>query len=105
MFGLLLDKEKCYSRIREIVKRASEKKSFIRIDMEDSQCVDMEIELYRKLKAEFPLSVGLVLQAYMRRTMSDLQSMMDMHSEASPLNFRLCKGIYIELLNSEIRSL
>ncbi len=96
MFGLLLDKEICFGHIREIVKRASERKSFIRIDMEDSQCVDMEIELYRRLKADFPVSVGLVMQAYMRRSMTDIQSMMDMHTLESPLNFRLCKGIYIE---------
>lgn len=96
MFGLLLDKEVCYRHIREIVKRASERNSFIRIDMEDSQCIDMEIELYRKLKAEFPKSVGLVIQAYMRRSLDDIKSLMDVHTESSPLNFRLCKGIYIE---------
>ncbi len=96
MFGLLIDKEVCYHHIRDIVKKAAEKRSFIRIDMEDSQCVDMEIELYRRLKAEFPRSVGLVVQAYMRRTLSDLEAMLDMHTPEAPLNFRLCKGIYIE---------
>jgi proline dehydrogenase len=96
MFGLLLDKEACYHHIREVVKRASEKNNFIRIDMEDSQCVDMEIELYRRLKTEFPKSVGLVIQAYMRRSLDDIKSLMDIHTELSPLNFRLCKGIYIE---------
>jgi proline dehydrogenase len=96
MFGLLIDEEKCYHYIREVVRLASEKGSFIRIDMEDSQCVDRELVIYRKLKAEFPLSVGLVLQAYMRRTLSDIESMMDMHTPESPLNFRLCKGIYVE---------
>ncbi len=96
MFGLLLDKEVAYENIREIVKKAAEFNNFVRIDMEDSPCVDMEIELYRRLKKEFPTNVGLVMQAYMRRTMDDLKSMMDMHSEDAPLNFRLCKGIYVE---------
>lgn len=96
MFGLLLDKEVAYENIREIVKKAAEFNNFVRIDMEDSPCVDMEIELYRRLKKEFPANVGLVMQAYMRRTMDDLKSMMDMHSENAPLNFRLCKGIYVE---------
>ncbi|HPJ77930.1 MAG TPA: proline dehydrogenase family protein [Prolixibacteraceae bacterium] len=96
MFGLLIDQEACYRHIREVVRKAAEKGSFIRIDMEDSQCVDMEIALYRKLKAEFPRSVGLVVQAYMRRTLSDLEALMDVHTPESPLNFRLCKGIYIE---------
>jgi proline dehydrogenase len=96
MFGLLIDKEQCYRHLREIVNKVQEKNSFVRIDMEDSQCVDSEIDLYRKLKAEFPLSVGLVLQAYMRRTASDIREMMGIHAENSPLNFRLCKGIYVE---------
>jgi len=96
MFGLLLDKEVCYKHIRDIVKKAAEYNNFVRIDMEDSPCVDMEIELYRKLKAEFPTNVGLVLQAYMRRNEQDIKDMLDMHTPESPNNYRLCKGIYVE---------
>ncbi len=96
MFGLLLDKEICFGYIREIVLEARRNNSFIRIDMEDSRCVDLEIQLYRQLKAEFPLNVGLVLQAYLRRTLTDLESMMDIHTAEAPLSFRLCKGIYVE---------
>jgi len=96
MFGLLIDKDVCYQHIREIVAKAAEYDNFIRVDMEDSSCTDLEIELFRKLKAEFPKNVGLVFQAYMRRTYSDLENLMDMHSEEAPLNYRLCKGIYVE---------
>ena len=96
MFGLLLDKEVCYKNIREIVRKANFYNNFVRVDMEDSQCVDLEIELYRKLKAEFPKNVGLVVQAYLKRTLKDLENMMDMHSKEIPLNYRLCKGIYVE---------
>jgi len=96
MFGLLIDKEVCYRYIRDIVQLAKEKKSFVRIDMEDSQCVDMELNLYKRLRIEFPYSVGLVLQSYLRRTMSDLESLNDLQTESNPLNFRLCKGIYVE---------
>ena len=32
MFGLLLDKELCYSHIREIIMKATEYNSFVRID-------------------------------------------------------------------------
>jgi proline dehydrogenase len=95
-FGLLIDKEVCYRYMREIVAKAASYNGFVRIDMEDSPCTDMEIELYRRLKKEFPLNVGLVLQAYLKRTFRDIQDMMDMHTPESPLNFRLCKGIYIE---------
>lgn len=96
MFGLLLDKDVCYEHIRAIVKKAAEYNNFVRVDMEDSQCVDMEIEIFRKLKAEFPKNVGLVLQSYMRRTYSDIEAMMDIHTDETPINYRLCKGIYVE---------
>jgi proline dehydrogenase len=95
-FGLLLDQEVCYQNIREIVALAASYNNFVRIDMEDSQCTDMEIALFRRLKAEFPKNTGLVLQAYMRRTYSDIENMRDLNSVEIPLNFRLCKGIYVE---------
>ncbi len=96
MFGLLLDKDECYKNIREIVKKSASFNNFVRVDMEDSQCVDMEIEIFRKLKKEFPKNVGLVLQSYMRRTSSDIENMMDLNTEEIPVNYRLCKGIYVE---------
>ena len=96
MFGLLLDKEACYNNIREIVLTAVKYNSFIRIDMEDSTCTDYEIALFNRLKAEFPYQVGLVVQAYMRRTLDDIILLAGSHSATSPLNFRLCKGIYVE---------
>jgi len=95
-FGLLLDKEICYRNIREIVAKAVSYNNFIRVDMEDSPCTDLEIELYRKLKKEFPGNVGLVFQAYMRRTLNDIKDLMDIHRPDVPQNYRLCKGIYIE---------
>ena len=95
-FGLLIDKEICYNHIREIVAKAATFNGFIRIDMEDSPCTDDEIVLFRKLKAEFPANVGLVIQAYLRRTLKDLEQMLDLNNPDMPLNFRLCKGIYVE---------
>jgi proline dehydrogenase len=96
MFGLLIDKELCYQYIQEIIEFAASKNSFVRIDMEDSQCVDMEIDIFKRLRRKYPENVGLVLQAYMRRTKSDLEALSDLNSENSPISFRLCKGIYVE---------
>lgn len=96
MFGLLIDKEICLQNIETIIRKAAEKNTFIRIDMEDSQCVDDEQELFRKLQQKYPANVGLVVQAYLRRTKDDLINMSNIHSNGNPLNFRLCKGIYIE---------
>jgi proline dehydrogenase len=95
-FGLLLDQEVCYRNIREIVAKAASYHNFIRIDMEDSPCTDMEINLFRRLHAEFPKNVGLVVQAYLKRTLNDIKGMKDLHHPEHSLNFRLCKGIYVE---------
>jgi proline dehydrogenase len=99
-FGLLINKEICLNHIREIVAKAASYNGFVRIDMEDSKCTDHEIEIFRKLKTEFPANVGLVVQAYLRRTLMDLFGLLDINTRENPLNFRLCKGIYIE--NEEI---
>jgi proline dehydrogenase len=96
MFGLLIDKNICFANVEAVVKKAVEKKSFIRIDMEDSQCVENELEMYTKLQQKNPASVGLVVQAYLRRTKNDLINLSSIHVNGNPLNFRLCKGIYIE---------
>lgn len=95
-FGLLIDKTICVNHIREIVAKAASYNGFIRIDMEDSSCTDAEIELFRKLKSEFPRNVGLVLQAYLKRTLNDIEGMTDLNNPEIPLSFRLCKGIYVE---------
>ncbi len=95
-FGLLIDKNIAYGHIREVVAKAASFGNFVRIDMEDSPCTDMEIELYRKLKAEFPANVGLVIQAYLKRTFHDLQNMQEMNTPDHPVNLRVCKGIYVE---------
>lgn len=96
MFGLLIDKEVCFNHIRDIVQLASLSNSMIRIDMEDSGCTNLEIELFKKLHQEFPENIGLVLQAYLRRTMNDLIELNRLNTPGAPVNIRLCKGIYIE---------
>lgn len=95
-FGLLLSKDVAYRHIREVVAKAASYDNFVRIDMEDSPCTEMELDLYRKLKAEFPANVGLVVQAYLKRTRKDIEDLKDIHTAQHPVNLRVCKGIYIE---------
>ncbi len=95
-FGLLLDKDVAYRHIREVVAKAASYNNFVRIDMEDSPCTDMEIDLFRKLKEEFPANVGLVMQAYLKRTRRDIEGLKDMNTAEHPVNLRVCKGIYVE---------
>lgn len=89
--GLKLDRSFCFKNAREIVAQAAALGNFIRIDMEDSSCTDDTIWIYRELRKEFQ-NVGIVLQAYLRRTLRDAELMI----EDGLRNFRLCKGIYIE---------
>ncbi len=96
MFGLLIDRDKCYEYIRELVALAASYDNFVRVDMEDSQCTDLEIDLFRKLKAEFPKNVGLVFQVYLKRTINDIKNLQDINSKDNPVNYRICKGIYVE---------
>lgn len=88
--GLKLDEQLCYEQVSVLVEKAKTMDSFVRLDMEDSSCTDATFRLYKKLRETYD-NCGVVVQAYMRRTMSDLVSL-----NAFKPNIRLCKGIYIE---------
>jgi proline dehydrogenase len=88
--GLSIDKDFAYEQILELVKRANELNNFIRIDMEDSPYTDSTIEVYKRIFEQYA-NVGIVLQAYMKRTYNDTVILNKIGT-----NYRLCKGIYIE---------
>ena len=88
--GLAIDKELAYKQILELVKKASEINNFVRIDMEDSPYTDLTFEVYKKIYEEHN-NVGVVLQAYLKRTFNDTILLNKLGT-----NYRLCKGIYIE---------
>lgn len=96
MFGLLLDKDFCFEQVREVVAYADKLGMSICLDMEDSTCTGMEVEMFERLYTEFPASITFVLQAYMRRTLEDLKRLAKVNNPQSPINIRICKGIYIE---------
>ena len=91
--GLKLGREICKQNLERTVRGAAERGNFVRIDMEDSSCTDDTLALYRELREEGLDNVGIVLQAYLRRTLDDIASLADL----TP-NVRLCKGIYVEPL-------
>jgi proline dehydrogenase len=90
MLGLKIDEDTCLEHVRTIVGRAAELDNFVRIDMEDHTCTDATLRLYRKL-VEDTGHVGVVLQAYLHRTMDDVRDLLPLGP-----NIRLCKGIYRE---------
>ena len=59
--------------------------------MEDSSTTDETLRLYRELREAGHDNVGVVLQAYLRRTLDDVHALADLKP-----NVRLCKGIYVE---------
>ena len=89
-FGLKLDKEVCYNNLINILKTAADCDNFVRIDMEDSSCTDDTLEIYKRAREKFE-NVGVVIQACMKRSNEDIDSL-----KAMKANVRICKGIYIE---------
>jgi len=63
----------------------------VRIDMEDSSTTSDTLRMYRELRERGHDNVGVVLQAYLRRTLDDIAALADLQP-----NVRLCKGIYVE---------
>ncbi len=88
--GLDLSPEACFEHTRAIVERAEAAGSFVWVDMEDSSYVDRTLDLFRKLRERHE-RVGLCLQAYLRRTPADLESLMPLKPA-----IRLVKGAYAE---------
>lgn len=88
--GLNLDKEFCYNQIEEIVKKAKEYNNFIRIDMEDTPYTDSTFNILKRIREKYD-NVGVVVQAYLRRTYDDIVKL-----NKEGVNYRLCKGIYVE---------
>jgi proline dehydrogenase len=89
--GLALDPSECEKNVRLILGAAkTHGNNFVRFDMENSPYTTQTIDLYKKLRGEF--NIGVVLQAYMRRTESDIEKLIT----DGATNIRLCKGIYNE---------
>jgi len=93
--GLELDEDFCRDNIERLAEVVARDGTFLRIDMEDHTTIDATLRIYRYLHERYrgrqDGHVGVVLQAYMRRTLRDIAELPDKDA-----NVRLCKGIYIE---------
>jgi len=89
LLGLKIDEGFCRDNVARIVEAAKQFGNFVRIDMEDHTTTDATIRIYRELHARYG-NLGLVLQAYMRRTLRDIEEL------PKGASVRLCKGIYVE---------
>jgi proline dehydrogenase len=88
--GLDLSAEFCEGLVLSIAERASGYDSFLRIDMEGSIYTQRTIELVKRVRAQTP-SVGVVIQAYLYRSESDILDLL-----SYGCRIRLCKGAYKE---------
>jgi proline dehydrogenase len=89
--GLELSYDLCRENLEGVVAAAAGDGNFVRIDMEDSSTTDETLRLYRELREAGHDNLGVVLQAYLRRTLDDVGALADLRP-----NVRLCKGIYVE---------
>jgi proline dehydrogenase len=96
--GLVLDFELCKRHLQQLVHRARVRDNFVRIDMEDATTTDATLAMYRELRDGGFDDVGVVLQASLKRTISDVGNLADLRP-----NVRLCKGIYVESRDIQFR--
>lgn len=90
--GLSIDPAFCEDNLRVLLDIARGYDNFVRIDMEDHPYTDSTLQMYKNLRRDYGHHVGVVLQAYLRRTDADLRDLM----ADGQTNIRLCKGIYVE---------
>ena len=88
--GLDQDPQTALANLEELAATATEHDNWLWLDMESASYVDGTLDLYRKLRAGHP-NVGVCLQAYLKRTAGDVDSLMPLDP-----TIRLVKGAYRE---------
>ncbi len=82
----------CVEVVSEIIARAEQYDSFVRLDMEGSDYTQRTIDTFeRDLYSHYPKRVGIVLQTALRRTLDDIERAIGIGARV-----RLCKGAYKE---------
>ncbi len=90
--GLRIEKELALDNMRQILVRAAQYGNKVRIDMEESELVDITLDIYRQLQAKYDFhNVGIVIQSYLYRSEADVAQLIEEGAWV-----RLCKGAYAE---------
>jgi proline dehydrogenase len=90
--GLDVSEELCVSNMQNILDRARDYETFVRLDMEGSDYTAKTLDLfYERLYPSYRGNVGIVLQSYLYRTTSDVEQ-----ANKAGARVRLCKGAYKE---------
>ena len=90
--GLDIDEELCVALLQDLLERARQHSTFVRIDMEGSEYAERTLRLFEeRFYPSFRDHVGIVLQSYLYRTSTDTERATDIRCRV-----RLCKGAYKE---------
>ena len=90
--GLDISEELCISIMHEVLDRARQHHTFVRLDMESSEYTERTLRLFeQRLYPAYPENVGIVLQSYLYRTAADVERAIQLKCRV-----RLCKGAYKE---------
>ncbi|MBN2548944.1 MAG: proline dehydrogenase family protein [Anaerolineales bacterium] len=90
--GLALGEELCAENLERILRHADQYGNYVRVDMEDSTCVDGTLGLFQRMRHTCSLAnTGIVIQAYLYRSEQDVRLIL-----TDGGRIRLCKGAYKE---------
>lgn len=90
--GLDVSEELCISIMHQVLDRARQHHTFVRLDMEGSAYTARTLQLFeQRLYPAYPENVGIVLQSYLYRTAADVERAIQLRCRV-----RLCKGAYQE---------
>ena len=88
--GIDLDEDLCYDLMVNLLEKAKQHNTLIRIDLENTPYTDKTIDLYWRLRDNYD-NIGLVLQSYLYRTENDLNFLIMKGGSV-----RIVKGAYSE---------
>ena len=90
--GLDISEDLCMEIMHEVIGRARDYRSFVRLDMEGSKYTEQTLRIFeQRLYPAYPENVGIVLQSYLYRTAQDVERAIQLRCRV-----RLCKGAYQE---------
>lgn len=91
MLGQKIDYDFGLANLKTLLALAKEKGVFVRLDMEGSDITESTLSMFEAVYPEHGEHVGVVLQAYLKRTARDVERMCALKARV-----RLCKGAYKE---------
>ncbi|HEY9449849.1 MAG TPA: proline dehydrogenase family protein [Gemmatimonadaceae bacterium] len=90
--GLDISEDLCVELTHDILGRARDYNTFVRLDMESSEYTERTLCLFEeRLYPHYAKNVGVVLQSYLYRTQHDVDRAIELACRV-----RLCKGAYKE---------